>query len=101
MAKLNPKEFTLLYDNILVESEQEAEEVDGIYRPRGYEDKPEVGKVVSVGTGRVFDNGTIIPLTIKVGDTVYFNKYSTTKIRLDLNDYYLIREEDVQGYKRD
>lgn len=99
---LSPTDFDLLYDNILV-SPIEIEVIDEdtqLYRPQGYEDKPEIGKVIQVGEGRLFDNGTIVPLRIKIGDTVYFNKYSTVKIRLGTEDYYMLREEDVQGYKR-
>lgn len=99
---LSPEDFELLYDNILVKA-LEIEVVDGdtgLLKPQGYEDKPEVGTVVKVGEGRIFDNGTVVPLRIKVGDTVYWNKYSSVKIRLGTEDYYMIREEDIQGYKR-
>lgn len=98
---LSPLDFTLLYDNVLVEQYQ-VEDIDetGLVRPQNYEDKPEIGKVLSIGKGRLFDNGTVVPLDVKVGDLVYFNKYSSTKIRLGTIDYYMIREEDIQGYLR-
>jgi chaperonin GroES len=99
---LSPEDFELLYDNILVKA-IDMETIDdktGLIRSQGYEDKPEVGKVINVGEGRIFDNGTVVPLRIKKGDTVYWNKYSSVKIRLGTEDYYLLREEDIQGYIR-
>lgn len=98
---LNPLDFTLLYDNVLVEQvEQEDVDESGIIRPQNYEDKPEIGKVLSIGKGRLFDNGTIVPLEVKVGDIVYFNKYSSVKVRLDTTDFFILREEDIQGFLR-
>lgn len=91
--------FKLLYDNILVKA-IEIEESGGVIRPNQYEDKPELGEVVSVGEGRIFDTGVIEPLRLKVGDSVYFNKYSTTKFNVNGTDYYIIREEDCIGYNR-
>jgi len=101
--KLSPKDFKLLYDNVLIECNIDTSIVDevGLYNPQGYEDKPEIGTVVTVGVGRILENGDVKPLQIRVGDIVYFNKYSTTKVRLDTSDFYLIREEDIQGYYRE
>lgn len=99
---LNPTEFELLYDNVLI-TPLEIEVIDSetqLYRPQGYEDKPQLGTVVKVGEGRLFDNGTVVPLRVKIGDTVYFNEYSSTKIRLGTEDFYMLREEDIIGYKR-
>lgn len=99
---LSPTDFELLYDNILV-TPLEIDVIDSetqLYRPQGYEDKPEIGTVVKVGEGRIFDNGTVVPLRIKVGDIVYFNEYSSVKIRLGTEDFYMLREEDIQGYHR-
>lgn len=101
---LNPLDFTLLYDNILVEQivldDDVVDEETGIVRPKNYEDKPEVGTVMSIGNGHLFDNGVVVPLLIQVGDIIYFNKYSSTKVRLDTRDFFIIREDDVQGYLR-
>jgi len=82
--------YKFLLDNILVKGIK-IEEVDGIYNPDSYEDKPEIGEVVSVG-GQVEE--------IKVGDTVLFNKYSTTKFNFDGVDYFVVRSEDCIGYQR-
>lgn len=96
--KYSIEDYNILYDNILVKA-VEIEKVDGIVRPQQYDDKPEIGTVIKVGEGRVFDNGTIIPLKIKIGQTVFFNRYSTTKLNSDGTDYYIVREEDIVAYK--
>lgn len=96
---LDIEKFNILYDNVFVRG-IEIEERDGIVKPAQYDDKPEIGEVVRVGEGRIFDNGTIVPLKVKVGDTVYFNKYSTVKFNFDGKDYYVVREEDIVGYLR-
>lgn len=96
--KYSIEDYNILYDNILVLA-IDIEVVDGIVRPQNYDDKPEIGTVIKVGEGRVFDNGTIIPLKIKIGQTVFFNKYSTTKLNSDGKDYFVVREEDVIAYK--
>lgn len=110
MLKINLETSELLYDNVLVKpiSITTAESIktkDGqtidLARPQGYEDKAELGEVIGFGEGRIFDNGTVIPLKVKKGDLVYFNKYSSVKIRFDTNDYLLIREEDIQIILRD
>lgn len=99
---VNPLDFTLLYDNVLVKAiDQNVIDPDtGLEKFTNYEDKPEVGEVMSTGGGRLLDNGSLATMNLKKGDIVYWNKYSSTKIRLDMNDYYLIKEEDIQGYLR-
>ncbi len=97
--KIKVEDFHLLYDNIFVRGIR-IEEADGIMIPSQYDDKPELGEVINIGKGRLLDDGTIVPLEIKKGDTVYFNKYSTTKFNVDGDDYYVIREEDIVGYIR-
>lgn len=97
--KFDITEFDMLYDNVLVKA-IEIEEVSGIIKPNQYEDKPELGEVVAVGHGKLTDKGELVPLSLMVGDTVYFNKYSTTKFRSEGLDYYVIREEDCIGFNR-
>jgi len=80
--------YTLLHDNVLIKGIK-VEEVDGIINPDSYEDKPEIGEVISVGNVKVY-----------VGDKVLFNKYSTTKFNLDGMDFFMVREEDIVGYIR-
>lgn len=98
-VNLQIDKFNILYDNIFVKG-IEIEEKDGIIKPSNYDDKPEIGEVLRIGEGRIFDNGTVIPLKVQVGDTIYFNKYSSTKFNFDGEDFYVIREEDVIGYLR-
>lgn len=98
-SKINVSKFNILYDNVLVKGIS-LEERDGIIKPDSYEDKPELGEVVKIGEGRIFDNGTVIPLKVKVGDIVYFNKYSVTKFNVDGTDWFVVREEDICGYLR-
>lgn len=96
---LNIKDFSILYDNILCKSIVITEK-KGVIIPKTYETKPELGEVISVGSGRVFENGETRPLLVKIGDIVYFNKYTTTKFNVDGDEYYVLKEEDVVGYKR-
>lgn len=92
-------DFNIMYDNVLVRA-IDIEEVGGIVRPQQYDDKPEIGEVVKIGEGRIFDNGTIIPLKVKIGQIVIFNRYSTTKLNSDGIDWYVLREEDIVAYAK-
>lgn len=89
----------LMYEQVLIEPIVINESANGLYNPAQYEDKPEFGKVLLVGMGRLLDNGTIIKPTVKVGDTVLFQKYSAQKIRVNSLDYLLIREDDIYWIK--
>lgn len=91
--------FNILYDNVLIRA-VEITEKNGIVKPAQYEDKPEIGEVLNVGEGRMLENGTIVPLKVKKGDTVFFNKYSSTKFNFDGDDIYLVRQEDIVAYTR-
>ena len=95
----NITEYKLLYDNVLIKA-LDISSVKGIVRGKRTEDKPIVGEVVSVGSGRVLDTGGMKEMEIKVGDTVLFNQYMTIKYNLNKEDFYLVREEDVVGYLR-
>lgn len=91
--------YTILHDNVLIEG-LEVPQIKGILSPRGYEQKPKHGKVIAIGKGRIYDDGTLIPLSVKVDDIVTFNEHSTTNINLNGVDYYVVREEDIIGYLR-
>lgn len=78
----------------LVEEEQR---VGGIIIPDNAREKPQQGKVVAVGHGRITDKGDLIPLDVRAGDIVLFGKYAGTDIKLDGDDYLILREEDVLG----
>lgn len=87
-----------LRDRILVKRVEEAEQrVGGIIIPDTAKEKPQQGRVVAVGHGRVNDEGKVIPLDVKAGDTILFGKYSGTEIKLDGEEYLIIREEEVLG----
>ena len=85
-----------LGDRILIlPEEQEATPRSGLVLPDTAKEKPQEGKVVAVGSGRVTDDGTTISLEIKEGNTVLYAKYAGTEVRLDDEDYLIISERDV------
>ena len=87
-----------LRDRILVERlEEAAQQVGGIIIPDTAKEKPQQGRVVAVGMGRVTDKGDVIPLDVQVGDTVLFGKYAGTEIKLDGTEYLIVREDEVLG----
>ena len=69
----------------------------GIIIPDSAKEKPQQGKVISVGKGKSNDEGKVFPLDVKAGDTVLFGKYSGTEIKLDNEDLLIMREEEVLG----
>ena len=90
--------FTPLHDRILVQRLEESETMrGGIIIPDSAKEKPQQGKVISVGKGKSNDEGKVFPLDVKSGDTVLFGKYSGTEIKLDSEDYLIMREEEVLG----
>lgn len=90
--------FRPLHDRILVER-VESEEVTkgGIILPDTAKEKPQQGKVIAVGNGKRTDDGKIIPLEIKVGDMILFGKYSGSEIKIEGNEYLIMKEDDVLG----
>ncbi len=87
-----------LHDRLRVKRLEEGEQrVGGIIIPDTAKEKPQQGKVVAAGNGRLTDEGQVIPLDVKVGDTILFGKYSGTEIKLDGEEYLIIREEEVLG----
>ena len=90
--------FTPLHDRILVRRLEEGETMrGGIIIPDSAKEKPMQGEVVSVGKGKSNDEGKVFPLDVKAGDTVLFGKYSGTEIKLDGEDFLIMREEEVLG----
>jgi chaperonin GroES len=85
-----------LGDRVVIET-QDAEEktVGGILLANNAKEKPQTGKVVAVGNGRVLDNGQSLSLTVKKGDTVMFDKYSGTTVDYDGQDYLVLHEKDI------
>ena len=87
-----------LRDRILVERIEEQEQrVGGIIIPDTAKEKPQQGRVIAVGTGRVNDKGDVFPLDVKAGDVVLFGKYAGSEIKIEGREYLIIREEEVLG----
>ena len=85
-----------LYDRIIVERLQEDEKTaGGIIIPDSAKEKPQKGKIIAVGKGKLTDDGKIRPLEVKTGDVVLFGKYSGTEIKIDGQDRLIIREDDI------
>ena len=90
--------FTPLHDRILVRRIEEAETTrGGIILPDTAKEKPQEGEVISVGKGKISEEGKVRPLDVKDGDRILFGKYSGTEIKLDGEDYIIMREEEVLG----
>jgi chaperonin GroES len=85
-----------LGDRVVVERiEEEAKTKGGIVLPDTAKEKPQKGKVIAVGSGRVLENGQKLPLEVKVGDTVVFAKYGGTEIEIDGKEYIILSERDL------
>jgi chaperonin GroES len=90
--------FRPLHDRILVKRIEEQEvKKGGIIIPDTAKEKPQEGKVVAVGGGKVTEEGKKIPLDVKVGDRILFGKYSGSEVTVDDEEYLILREEDVLG----
>ncbi len=87
-----------LHDRIIVERiEEETMTASGIIIPDSAKEKPQEGTVIAVGKGKVTEDGKVLPLDVKAGDKVLFGKYSGTDIKIDGNEYLMMREDDVLG----
>ena len=85
-----------LHDRIVVERLEEKEVKKGsIIIPDTAKEKPQEGKVLAVGNGKVSDDGKKIPLDVKAGDKILFGKYSGSEVKIDDKEYLILREEDV------
>ena len=85
-----------LHDRIIVQRLEETEQkVGGIIIPDTAKEKPQQGKVIAVGKGKVKDDGKIIPLDVKAGDTILFGKYSGQEIKIEGDEYLIMREDEV------
>jgi len=85
-----------LHDRMLIERLEEREvKKGGIIIPDTAKEKPQEGKVIAVGNGKVSDDGKKIPLEVKAGDKILFGKYSGSEVKLDDKEYLIMREEDV------
>ena len=90
--------FTPLHDRILVRRVEESETTrGGIIIPDSAKDKPQEGEVISAGKGKISEEGKVRPLDVKEGDRILFGKYSGTEIKLDGEEFIIMREEEVLG----
>jgi chaperonin GroES len=93
MASVKP-----LRDQVLLRRIEEAEQkVGGIIIPDTAKEKPQQAEVVAVGSGRVLDNGNKVPLEVKAGDKVLIGKWSGTEVKIDGQDYVIVKESEVLG----
>ena len=91
-----------LGDRVLVEPVKEDEvKKGGIIIPDTAKEKPQQGKVIAIGSGKLDDNGKVIPFHVKKGDKVLMPKYGGTEIKIDNKDYLILREEDILGVIED
>jgi chaperonin GroES len=88
-----------LADRLIVKrvDDQEQKSAGGIIIPDTAKEKPQEGKVVAVGRGKLNEEGKVIPLDVKAGDRILFGKYSGSEIKIDGEEHLILREEDVLG----
>ena len=85
-------------DRLVVKPTQQEEKTkSGIYIPDTAKEKPQEGEVISVGKGKSNDEGKVFPLDVKAGDKILFGKYSGAEIKLDGEEFLIMREEEVLG----
>ncbi len=88
--------FRPLYDRVLITRvDSESKTASGLFIPETAKEKPQQGKVIAIGTGRLTKNNEVVPLVVKPGDRVLFGKYSGDEIKLDGVEHIILREEDI------
>ncbi len=98
MAQAMKMKLRPLHDRILVKRVEEGDVKRGrIVIPDTAKEKPQEGKIVAVGAGKVTDEGKNIPLGVKAGDRILFGKYSGSEVTLNSEEYLIMKEEDVLG----
>ena len=87
-----------LHDRVVVERlEEERKSAGGIVIPDTAAEKPDQGKVIAVGNGKILEDGKIRPLDVKVGDRILFGKYSGSTVKIEGTEYLVMREDDIMG----
>jgi chaperonin GroES len=87
-----------LRDRLIVKRLEEEEKTKGgIIIPDSAKEKPQEGEVVAVGSGRINEQGKVTPIDVKVGDKILFSKYSGNEIKIEGEEYLIIREDDIQA----
>ena len=98
MAQVTKTKLRPLHDRLLVKRLEEGDAKHGsIIIPDTAKEKPQEGKVIAVGSGKVTEEGKKLPLDVKAGDRVLFGKYSGSEVKLDGDEYLILREEDILG----
>jgi len=98
MATATKTKLRPLHDRVLVKRLEDANERHGsIIIPDSAKEKPQEGKVIAAGTGKVTEEGKKLPLAVKEGDRILFGKYSGSEVKLDGEEYLILREEDILG----
>lgn len=88
-----------LYDRVVVKrvEDKEAAMQGGLYIPDSAKEKPQEGEVVAIGKGKRLEDGTVVALDVQVGDRILFGKYSGSDIKLDGQEYMIMREDEILG----
>ena len=86
-----------LHDRILVKRLEQETKRGGIIIPDTAKEKPQEGKVIAAGNGKVGDDGKKIPLDVKAGDRILFGKYSGSEVKIEDDEYLILREEDIMA----
>ena len=87
-----------LGDRVIVKDLPKEEKTKGgVILPDSAKEKPQQGEVIAVGTGKILENGTKVPMEVKVGDKVLYGKYSGTDIKLDGEEYLIVKESEILG----
>ncbi len=87
-----------LQDRVIVKRLEEEEKTKGgIIIPDTAKEKPQEGKVIAVGKGKITEDGKVIPLDVKVGDRILFGKYSGTEVKIEGEEHLIMREDDILG----
>lgn len=98
MASSKSNKIRPLQDRLIVERlEGDEKTASGLYIPDTAKEKPQQGRVVAVGKGKVREDGKVQPLDVHAGDKILFGKYSGTEIKIDGSEYLIMREDDVLG----
>jgi len=96
--EINPMKIRPLHDRVIVKRlEEEKKTASGIVIPDNAAEKPDQGEVLSVGSGKIQDDGKVRPMSLKVGDRVLFGKYSGQTVKVDGDELLVMREEDIMG----
>ena len=98
MAPLTKTKLRPLHDRVLIKRLEEQDEKHGsIIIPDSAKEKPQEGKVIAVGTGKVTDDGKTLPLAVKAGDRILFGKWSGSEVKIDGEELLIMKEEDILG----